>query len=250
MFGLFQKSRVKKIAEQQLEEQKLIVDIHSHLIPSIDDGARDMSESLSLVRGMRDLGYKKLITTPHIMADTYINTPTIIRDGLRELQRQIKKENIEIDIECGAEYYLDDGFSNILSSNDILTIKDRYILFETSYYAKPIHLEDIIFRILSIGLTPILAHPERYRYIKDNHREYGKFKELGVLFQSNINSFGGFYGKDAKDKALFLSKNGYISFLGSDVHHKKQVESIAKVYQSKEYRDIYKYNDVLNSQLF
>ncbi|MFK5976104.1 MAG: capsular biosynthesis protein [Sulfurovum sp.] len=239
MFGLFKKNIIKKLE----------VDIHSHLIPSIDDGARNMSESLSLVQGMVDLGYKKLITTPHIMADTYINTPTIIREGLRELQREMKKENIEIDIECAAEYYLDDGFNNILDSKDILTIKDKYILFETSYYSKPLQLEDTIFRIRSIGLTPILAHPERYRYITDIEKEYARLKELGVLFQSNINSFGGFYGKNAKEKALFLSKNGYINFLGSDVHHKKQVESIEKVYQSKEYRDIFKYNDVLNSQL-
>jgi len=242
IFGLFKK-------RSKVLDTELLVDIHSHIIPSIDDGAKDMNESISLVKSMKSLGYKKLITTPHIMADTYINTPTIIREGLDRLRLELKREDISIDIECGAEYYLDDGFSDILKGGDILTIKDRYILFETSHYAKPINLEDTIFNILSMGLIPILAHPERYRYIKSNHKEYARLKDLGVMFQSNINSFGGGYGKDAKAKALFLSKEGYIDFLGSDVHGKRHTDMLSRVFNSNEYRDIFRKNTILNSQL-
>ena len=239
IFSLFN----KKPKQPSLE---LKVDIHSHLIPAIDDGSRSMAESLKLLRGMEQLGYEKVITTPHIMADTYINTPKIIKDGLDLLKIEAKKENINIEIECGAEYYLDDGFSDILRKGDLLTIGDKYILFETSYYARPIHLKDMIFEMLSLGYTPIMAHPERYRYIKEK-KEYFKFKELGVMFQVNINSFAGQYGKDAKVKANYLNKNGCIDFLGSDIHNYKQVERLELVMKSNVYKSIFKNNNIKNN---
>jgi len=227
----------------------LKVDLHSHLIPGIDDGSQSMEESLSLLKVMEVLGYQKVITTPHIMLDAYRNTPESIRNGLQTLREAAAKEGISIEIDAAAEYYLDDGFEDLLRKGDLLSIKGNYLLFETSYFAKPIQLEEMIFSISSSGYIPLMAHPERYRYVKDPLAEYGRFKELGVLFQVNLNSFGGHYGKDAKYKANFLRKEGMIDFLGSDVHHAKQVDTLSGVFLSEAYRDIFEHNKILNDTL-
>jgi len=243
IFSFFKKREEKKRGPQ------LKVDLHSHLIPGIDDGSKSMDESLLLLKGMEALGYKKVITTPHIMLDAYRNTPQIIKNGLNVLQEFAKREGISLEIEAAAEYYLDDGFEALLKKGDILSIKGKYLLFETSYFAKPLQLEEMIFFISSYGYIPLMAHPERYRYVKDPMKEYTRFKELGVLFQVNLNSFGGHYGKDAKQKADLLSREGMIDFLGSDVHHKKQVDSLERVFYSVEYRDIFKNNTIRNDEL-
>jgi tyrosine-protein phosphatase YwqE len=238
----------KKKKKEQNTPPRLKVDLHSHLIPGIDDGSQDMLESLSLLKGMEALGYKKVITTPHIMSDAYRNTPEIIVNGLKSLRESAIKEGITIEIEAAAEYYLDDGFDDLLQKGDILTIKEEYLLFETSYFAKPIQFEEMIFSITSSGYKPLMAHPERYRYIKDPLKEYKRFKELGVLFQVNLNSFGGHYGRDAKHKVDFLSKEGMIDFLGSDVHHAKQVHTLKDVFLSDAYGDIFINNMIRNDE--
>ncbi len=227
----------------------LEVDLHSHLIPAIDDGAKTMQESLALLGQMEALGYKKVITTPHIMSDTYKNTPAIIHEGLDALRSEASKNGLTLHIDAAAEYYLDDGFLSLLLSSEIMTIKDKYLLFETSYISKPMQTEEMIFAIVSEGYVPLMAHPERYRYIKNPEKEYSRLKSLGVMFQVNLNSFGGHYGKLAQERALFLSQNGMIDFLGSDVHTCKQAESLQNIFKSGNYREIYRYNTILNHTL-
>jgi len=243
IFSFFKKKEEKRRGPQ------LKVDLHSHLIPGIDDGSKSMKESISLLKGMEALGYEKVITTPHIMLDAYRNTPEIIQNGLKSLREVAIKEGITLEIEAAAEYYLDDGFEELLHKGNVLTIEGKYLLFETSYFAKPMQLEEMIFAISSSGYIPLMAHPERYRYVKDPLKEFSRFKDLGVLFQVNLNSFIGHYGKDAKQKADFLSKEGMIDFLGSDVHHSKQVDTLSNVFLSEAYRDIFKYNTILNDDL-
>jgi tyrosine-protein phosphatase YwqE len=241
MFSFFKtKKPVKNVPS-------LKVDVHSHLIPGIDDGSRNMEESLSLLRGMKDLGYDKIITTPHIMKDSYCNTAEIIRNGLAELRVAAKEKGIDIMIEAAAEYYLDDGFLDHLERGDMMTLEGKYILFETSYFAKPLQLEEMIFEISAAGYIPVMAHPERYRYIKDPAREYDRFQELGVHLQVNLNSLGGYYGKSAKKLAEYLSRSGMISFLGSDVHGKKQIEFLSDMLKSEVYAEIYTNNTILNN---
>jgi tyrosine-protein phosphatase YwqE len=227
----------------------LEVDLHSHLIPAIDDGAKTLDESLTLIQSMVDLGYKKLITTPHIMADTYRNTPQSIAEGLYVLKEALRKKKIEVEIEVAAEYYLDDGFLGLLHQKEILTIQNQYLLFETSYTSKPLQLEEMIFEMTSLGYRPIMAHPERYRYIKNPQKEYRRLKDLGVYFQVNLNSFGGYYGKSSKVLAQIVMELGMIDFLGSDVHHLKQVSSLAKISQLSLYPKIFQHNRILNHTL-
>jgi tyrosine-protein phosphatase YwqE len=237
MFSLFRKKNIPVLK----------VDIHSHLIANIDDGSKTIEESLFLLEGMQKLGYEKVITTPHIMLDSYKNTPTIINNGLNALIKASKDRGLTIQIEASAEYYLDEGFEDIIKNRKLLPIANQYILLETSYMSKPMQLEDTIFSITSLGYTPILAHPERYRYIKNLFVDYNRLKELGVLFQVDLNSLVGYYGKNAKDKSEFLSENGMIDFLGSDLHNEKQLKLLSKVFNSKAYLSIFDKNNILNN---
>jgi len=243
IFSLFGKKKEKQ------KGHRLKIDLHSHLIPGIDDGSTSMEESLNLLRGMEALGYEKVITTPHIMFDAYKNTPKIINDGLDALREAARYEGIEVEIEAAAEYYLDEGFYDHLYGSDLMSIKGKYILFETSYISKPLQLEEMIFEIGAAGYTPLMAHPERYRYVKDPLKEYSRLKELGVMFQVNLNSLGGHYGKDAERKVDFLTKEGMIDFLGSDIHRKKQVETLSGIFQSDAYGAVFKNNTIRNEEL-
>lgn len=227
---------------------QILIDIHSHLIPGIDDGARDMEESILLLRGMKELGYQKMITTPHIMSDGYKNSPKNILEGLQTLRLRAKEEKIDIEIDAAAEYYLDDGFYDKLHDENLLTIGE-YLLVETSYVSKPLQFDEMIFEIQAAGFKPMLAHPERYRYIKDPKRDYETMKEKGIYFQVNLNSFSGHYGKEAKKKADFLNDAGMIGFLGSDVHRMKQVEILGDVLKSDTLRSIFRNNTILNETL-
>jgi tyrosine-protein phosphatase YwqE len=227
----------------------LTLDLHSHLIPGIDDGSQSMEESLALLKGMEALGYKTMVTTPHIMIDAYRNTPRNIKEGLASLQEAARAEGIQMKIEAAAEYYLDEGFYGHLHSGEALAIKNKYLLFETSYISKPIQIEEMIFEIGAAGYIPLMAHPERYRYVTDPAKEYGRFKDLGVLLQADLNSFVGYYGKTAKKNVEFLSKHGMIDFLGSDVHHQKHVESLSEVFFSEAYADVFSRNKILNETL-
>jgi tyrosine-protein phosphatase YwqE len=242
----------KKIYSQHIVDDDtpmLNIDLHSHLIPNLDDGAKDMDESLKLLKALEEAGYYKLITTPHIMMDSYRNTRHTIMQGLAELQIMAKQAGLRLEIEAAAEYYLDDGFISHIEQGKLLTLANKYVLFETSYMAKPLDFESMIAKLLSTGYIPLLAHPERYRYIEDLVLEYTALKKLGIFFQVNINSFGGHYGKDAQDKALFLSQNGMIDFLGSDVHHLKQVKTLVAIKKTQVYKDIFKKNLILNNLL-
>jgi len=244
MFSFFKRGPTSKE-----EVPPLSVDLHSHLIAGIDDGARNIEESIALLRKLQDLGYKKVITTPHIMCDAYGNTRSSILKGLEDLQTVANSHGIDMSIEAASEYYLDEGLLPLIKCKELLLVADKYLLFETSYTHRPVHLEEVIFEILAAGYVPLLAHPERYRYIKQPEEAYNNLKNLGVEFQVNLNSFNGYYGKQAKKNALFLSQHGMIDFLGSDTHNMKQVENLSFVFKSNEYKEIYKYNKIKNKTL-
>ncbi len=235
--------------EKRVSEFTLTADLHSHILPAIDDGAASLEESIAMLKTIKEAGYNKVITTPHIMADIYRNTPKIIREKLTLLRDKIALQGLDIEINAAAEYYLDDGFLEHLTSGDVLSFGDNYLLFETSYMERPINLEEIIFEIQAAGFKPVLAHPERYRYISDLEKEYSKLKEFGVLFQLNLNSLIGGYGKSAKQKAEFLVKKGWVDFLGSDAHSVKHIEGIKKMKNLDIFDTIFKNNTILNDNL-
>ncbi|MFD2246260.1 tyrosine-protein phosphatase [Pontibacter ruber] len=206
------------------------VDMHSHILPGLDDGADTLERSLELVQVMQELGYRKLIMTPHIMSDFYRNTPEGIRERLEVLKIAVKDAGIQMELDCAAEHYLDEGFLDKLENGEeLLTFGDKYLLFETSFLNEPLNLREAIFKMRTFGYKPVLAHPERYTYF------YGKFDELvalrdyGVLFQPNLNSLTGYYSPAARQVAEKLIDAGMVDFLGSDAHSLKHTNSLQKV---------------------
>ncbi len=219
-------------------------DLHSHLIPGIDDGSDTMEESLDLLRGLCKLGYQRVITTPHVMIDAYNNSTQTILDGLNDLRATARENDINIQIDAAAEYYLDEGFLPRLKSGDILTFDDNYLLFETSYVSRPVNLEDMIFQMQSFGYKPVFAHPERYRYMENKLDKFKQLKDLGVLFQCNINSFGGYYGQSAYKNAVMIAKEGMVDFVGSDLHSAKHLKFIEDVFAKREFNKLMKINPI------
>jgi len=226
------------------------VDIHSHLIPGIDDGARDMSSSIKLIEELYLLGYRKLITTPHI-SNMFPNSKKIILDGYNELIKELIKRDIWIEIEVGAEYYIDDYFETLLESEKLLSFgKENYLLFEFSYFTPPNNLEDLIYEIKLKGYQPVLAHPERYLYWHNSFQKYQELKEMGVLFQLNLNSIAGYYNEDIKRVAQQLILKGMVNFIGTDTHHMKHIKSLKRSLSLSFYKKIFKYNTILNESLY
>lgn len=248
-------SNILKLFNKNYEKNNhYIVDIHSHLIPGIDDGVKTLEESLTLIRKMQSLGFEKLITTPHIMKHRFPNTSETIKKGFEIVQEAIIKENINIELEYASEYFFDEHFLELIRKKDILTFGDNYVLFELPYSPHkntppPVGLENTIFELQSAGYRPVLAHPERYNYYSARIDKLLKLKENALLFQMNVNSFGGFYGKTAQKSAQILVKEGVVDFLGSDAHNYKYMNCFENTILSNNFNKIFKTNNIKNSFL-
>ncbi len=225
MFNLFQKHKPKTTTLGS----HLKVDFHSHLIPGIDDGSPDIETSIQLIKGFIDLGYKKLITTPHIYKDYYPNTSIIIKEGLKSLQRAIKEEELEIEIDAAAEYFIDANFEKLLSNKDLLCVYDNQVLVEFSFFGPPPNLNELLFEMQIKGYQPILAHPERYGFLLGDLKQYNDLKSRGCLFQANLMAFTEHYGKPVKEIALSLLKNKMYDYAGTDLHHVKHLDILNKL---------------------
>jgi protein-tyrosine phosphatase len=212
----------------------LKTDMHSHLIPAVDDGSQNEDDSLFLIRGMMELGFEKLITTPHVMQDMYPNNRQSIGMGYDEIMRYIpdeEKEKINTEtIRFGAEYFLDDHVLELMEKNiPLLTIKDKMVLVEISFASPPMGLREMIFDLQMKGYQPILAHPERYTFYHRTPSAYRELKETGVLFQSNLLSFSGYYGGSVKNAAEFLANEDLLDLLGTDLHHERHLAQLQEL---------------------
>jgi tyrosine-protein phosphatase YwqE len=225
------------------------IDIHSHLLPGIDDGSKNMKDSLTLIKKMRAFGIKNFVTTPHIMDGVWNNDKTLILEKLYALKKLLIQENLlDISIRAAAEYMMDNHFLSLLDKKEILPIKDSKILVEMSYINPPVNLYDILFKIQVAGYHPILAHPERYAFLHNNYAEYKKLKEAGCYFQLNLLSLSNYYGKDVHKIARKLLKDNLIDFAGTDTHnlrHLNYLESINRPKLLKLITPIIKNNEVL-----
>src|ERR1700754_983183 len=198
----------------------LVSDMHSHLIPGIDDGVRDMESSIRLIRRLIDLGYKKIITTPHINADIFPNTPEIIRAGQAAVAEELRRLGLDIEFHAAAEYLMYDRFSEMVSEGKpLLTLKDNLVLVDLFFVVPAINIKTLLFELQLKGYQPVLAHPERYLYFGANKGWYDQLREAGCLFQINLLSFRGYYGPEAQQLAEWLVKKKYVEYLGSDMHH-------------------------------
>lgn len=196
-----------------------LTDWHSHILPGVDDGIRTMEESIEILRRYDELGVKRVWLTPHIMED-YPNTP-------EELQRRFEELCLEwngnVELRLASENMLDSLFEERLENRDFLPIGDekRHLLVETSYFNPPMNMQDLLDGIFSAGYYPVLAHPERYRYMKEE--DYRRLKDRGIFFQCNLMSLVGAYGETARKKAEWLLKEGMVDLTGSDVHRLKML---------------------------
>lgn len=209
--------------------------MHSHLLAALDDGVKNHAEALEIIRQFHQLGYRKLITTPHIMSDTYRNTPQTILSTLTELKSEISKAEIPVQVEAAAEYYLDETVLALLDSDSqLLTFSGSYFLFETNFYSEPFQLNDFIFKSIVKGYKPILAHPERYTYMTPEKAE--DLFHRGVLMQINSLSLIGFYGKPIQKLAQKMIDQKWVHALGSDCHNLLQAQLQPEIMQDKYYR--------------
>jgi protein-tyrosine phosphatase len=227
MFSFFKK---KKENLNTPDYSSIAVDMHSHVLPGIDDGAQNPQESVFLVKRMMELGIKKIIATPHIMADYYRNTPETINGALELLKAELIKENIDIPVEAAAEHYFDETFEKRVEEGRLMIMGDNYALFELSFVAQPPNTLAVIQRMIELGYKPILAHPERYSYMEVE--QLRGLREWGCALQLNTISLTGYYGKETKRTAEYLVDNQLVDFMSSDMHHPKHAEALKNALQT------------------
>jgi tyrosine-protein phosphatase YwqE len=222
MFSIF-----KKKSSVSVDLSDLGTDMHSHLLPGIDDGSPDDATSLMLIKGLQQLGYRQFITTPHIMWDVHKNDVNSITNAHGVLQGALDQAGLSVPIKAAAEYFLDDHFEGLLSRKiPLLTVKDNWVLVEFSFIAPPRNLKELLFELQIKGYKPILAHPERYSYLVSQKNWYDELKEAGCYFQLNLLSLTGYYGKIPSELAQYLVKKKYIDLLGTDLHHERHLDAL------------------------
>lgn len=199
------------------------VDIHSHLLPGIDDGSPDVDESISLLTKLKELGIDRFICTPHIFKELYPNTAETINSSLERTRAALVKANLDVKIAAAAEYMLDENFE---MSDVMMCLPDKHILVEMSYLNETPNIEQIIFNLQIKGYTVILAHPERYNFYHQDHDRFHRFHDMGVLLQLNLLSATGYYGREVKTASEYLLKNRLYRLAGTDLHHQKHYNAL------------------------
>ena len=198
----------------------LRTDMHSHLIPGIDDGSPDIETSLNLIQGLSELGFKKLITTPHIMQGMYPNTRDDILQRFESLKINVKDAGIQTELGIAAEYFLDDNLKKLLADKEsLLSFGDGLVLVEFSMASEPIDFKELLFEMQMQNYQPVIAHPERYVYHERNKEFFELLKSAGYFFQLNIMSLAGAYGKSVHELAKHFIKHQYYELAGTDLHN-------------------------------
>lgn len=218
MFSIFNKA--KKVDHLEW----LGVDIHSHLLPGIDDGSPDVVTSVYLIEKLNQLGFSKFICTPHIYTELYPNTKETIFPALGLVQSGLKEKGLEIVIDAAAEHMIDHSFT---IHETLVCLPDKHILVEMSYLSETPNIEKIVFDLQIKGYKVILAHPERYNFYHSSHAKLHRFKDMGVLFQLNLLAVTGYYGKEVKRAAEYLLSKNMYDFTATDLHHEKHLDALS-----------------------
>ena len=223
-------------------------DLHSHFVPGIDDGAKTIEDSIVLLKAMESMGYKKVVTTPHIMIDFYPNTPEKINAGLALLREAAKENNINLEIQAAAEYYIDEYFVTLIGKEPLLTIYKNEVLVEFSMLFEPPRLSNTLFDMQTAGYKPVIAHPERYMFMHNHMERYRELKDRGCLLQLNLLSIFGYYGRNIQNVAMTLLEKGMYDYCGTDMHHEKHAEVLKEMLKTRAYTTLVGY-PFLNSRL-
>lgn len=227
----------------------LKVDVHSHLVPAIDDGIQSIEQGLEILREMETLGYEKVITTPHTMPGSFDNTPEIIFAGLEKMKAAVEEADINITMEAATEYYMDDVFLKMLEDDQpLMTFGDNYLLFETGFMSPPPFMKEAIFLMNIKGYKPVYAHPERYEYLIQDKQLLEEMIDRDVVFQMNLGSLAGAYGKPVQKFAEKLVDQKVVRLVGTDCHHMGHIDALKKTIQSKYFQKLMQL-ELLNNTL-
>ena len=216
--GLFDIFRKKPEPMAPFDLSRVKVDIHSHLIPGIDDGSQDMDQTIAMLAKFESMDYKKVITTPHVMTDSFPNTPETILGGLEDVRLELKKAGLTIQIEAAAEYYFDETLMPKIRNKELLTFGDNYALVEFAFHSPPQYVDQLFFEMQTKGYRPVVAHFERYMYYLGNIDEAKQWRQKGINIQVNLISLTGHYGPDIRKQAERLIDEGEFDFVGTDCH--------------------------------
>ena len=223
MFSIFKKNKKVSVHIGSIVTQ----DMHSHILPGIDDGAPDVDTAVSLIKGMMQCGIKKFMGTPHIMSELHKNDRTTITNAYNQLQAALNQQGIDVSLSYAAEYMIDENFLNVLKEGNLLTVTENKILIETPFYAEPLDIEDVLFSIEAAGYQAILAHPERYHYVDNKFAVFRKYLDRGVALQLNVLSLSGYYGSKEKEVAEKMLQEGLYTYIGSDLHHERHLKRLS-----------------------
>jgi len=246
LFGNLFKSKPKQADSDFINP--ITTEFHSHLIPSIDDGVEKFEQSIEVLRTWSEMGYKKVITTPHIMSDFYKNGPENILPKLEELRILLKEKNIPIEIHAAAEYMIDDLLEQKIETSKLMTFGNNYVLVEMPFSDEPRNLKKVLFNLRVNGYRPVLAHPERYGYMAIKKEKYEELFESGILFQINIFSLIGYYSPQIQKTAEWLIEKKMVSMIGSDTHGPRHLPVLQAAVRSKNYQKICELK-LLNNEL-
>lgn len=224
MWNLFKKNTSPA---ESYDFMHIAQDIHSHLLPGIDDGSPDVDTSIELLKALSAAGITRFICTPHVIGDLYRNTPSTINRALQLLQEACVRNNVPVEISAAAEYMMDDYFMELLRKKEpLLTLTKNHVLTELSYATAPGNLEKMAFELSVNGYHPLMAHPERYFYYHKDYQAYHRMKELGFLLQVNLLSITGYYGKGVAKAAKYIIENNLHDFVGTDLHHSRHLDAL------------------------
>jgi len=213
-------------------------DWHCHLLPGIDDGAQNETETLAMLHEYVALGVKKIVATPHVRADFFKNTSQTINAAFQQTQQLILAHQMPLALEASAEYFADENFLQLIEQGDLLPIEGQYILFEIPMGQPTLLGRRLVEGIQKQGFTPILAHPERYRYWHNKPQEAAKWKEYGVCFQLNLLSLTGYYGAAEQKAAHVFLKADYIDAVGTDAHGLRHLQKLAQLSHNDYFKEL------------
>jgi protein-tyrosine phosphatase len=244
MFSFFKKSKEYDLSWLQ-------ADMHSHILPGIDDGSPDVETSMTLLAGLRDLGLHTFIATPHIFEEIHPNSPETVGGALQRLKTALTAQGQgDVKLKAAAEYMIDDAFSSYYQDGkSLLCVRGKEVLIEMSYQFERKDLEEQIFQLQLHGYQPILAHPERYNFYHADPKMYKRLKEKGCLFQLNLLSLSGYYGEPVKKMAQNLVKEQQIDYIGTDLHHEKHLKYLRAFVTEVDVHEIVKGNPLRNMVL-
>jgi protein-tyrosine phosphatase len=224
----------KKKSSASFPFHELGRDVHSHIMPGVDDGAPDGDVSVSLVKGLLDLGYKAFTATPHVMEDIWRNDLDSIEQGAGRLKQALTQSGIDNPVTVAAEYLIDGNFEQLLKDKTpLLCLRDNWVLVEISFIQPPMQLKEVFFEMQLQGYQPVFAHPERYNFYHSQKASLQELHDAGLLFQANLLSFSNYYGPHVRKAAEWMAENGMIDLLGTDLHHDRHLAALRELKMSK-----------------